>query len=132
MAGCGGIKLVPVSGKVTLNGQPLVGGGVNFVPDPEKGNQAAVACVGRIDSKGQYELRATHGAVGKGAPLGWYKVTLTLTQSDTLPERAMTGAPQAVVPGKYLDAEQTPLSIEVVAEPVEGMYDLPLTAESAR
>jgi hypothetical protein len=55
---------------------------------------------------------------GKGAPLGWYKVTLITT---------LPGAPEIKVEGRYLDPEKTPWAIEVVADPAPGAYDLALT-----
>ena len=121
LAGCGGLKLVPVSGKVSLGDQPLRGGAVCFIPDASKGNQARVSCVGRIDSQGRYELStsAVQGSdSGKGAPLGWYKVTLITT---------LPGTPEIAVDRQYLDPEKTPLAFEVVAEPSPGTYDIKLT-----
>jgi hypothetical protein len=120
LAGCGGLKLVPVSGRVTLGDQPLQGGAVCFIPDASKGNQARVSCVGRIDSQGHYELStsAVQGSdSGRGAPLGWYKVTLITT---------LPGTPEIRVNGQYLDPERTPLHIEVVADPLPGAYDVKL------
>jgi hypothetical protein len=118
-AGCGGLKVVPVSGKVTIDKVPLKGGLVSFNADASKGNKANVMCVGRINSEGRYELTTNSvSETRKGAPLGWYKVTL----KTTLP-----GEAEIKVPGKYLDFEQTPLWIEVVADPKSGAYDLELT-----
>jgi hypothetical protein len=120
LVGCGGLKLVPVSGKVTLNGKPLAGVGVSFNPDASKGNNARVSCTGRVNAQGQYTLTTTgvQGSdSGAGAPLGWYKVTLLTT---------LPGAPEIKVDSKYLDFDKTPLSFEVVAEPQAGAYDLVL------
>jgi hypothetical protein len=129
VTGCGGVKLVPVAGNVSLDGKALAGAEVHFIPDAAKGNQAVVSCSGRSDAKGQYTLATTHGAVGKGAPLGWYKVSLSFTPSDARPERVQIERPQVVVPGKYLDAETTPLVLEVVENPAPGAYDLALKTE---
>ena len=120
LAGCGGLKLVPVSGKVTLGRQPLRGGAVCFVPDASRGNAARVSCVGRLNGEGRYELSTTAvkgSDSGKGAPVGWYKVTLITT---------LPGAAEIHVDGKYLDPERTPVSVEVVADPSPGAYDIQL------
>jgi hypothetical protein len=120
LAGCGGLKLVPVSGKVTLGGKPLYGGAVSFVPDASKGNNARVSCMGPIRFDGRYELTTsgiTESGTGKGAPPGWYKVTLLTT---------LPGTPAITVNPKYLNVDTTPLSIEVVADPEPGHYDLKL------
>lgn len=118
--GCGGLKLVPVSGKVTLGGQALNGVAVSFVPDSSKGNTARLSCMGRIGPDGRYALTTngvTRSETGKGAPLGWYKVTLVTT---------LPGAPEVAVNPKYLDPAKTPLSIEVVANPEPDQYDIKL------
>jgi hypothetical protein len=120
LAGCGGLKLVPVSGKVTRPGQPLSGGAVSFVPDASKGNTARLSCMGRIGPDGRYELTTTgvtRSETGKGAPLGWYKVTLLTT---------LPGAADIKVDPRYTDPATTPLSKEVVANPEPGHYDLKL------
>jgi hypothetical protein len=121
LAGCGGLRLVPVAGKVTLDGKPMKGGSVSFNPDSSKGNDARVMCVGRIDSEGRYELTTTGvkgSETGKGAPLGWYRVTLITT---------LPGQPVIPVADRYLDFDKTPLSVEVIADPAPDRYDLKLT-----
>jgi hypothetical protein len=122
LAGCGGPKLVPVSGTVMLDGKPLSHCGVSFSADTSKGNKGALSSVGRLDARGQYTLRtfgvkASEG--GTGAPVGWYKVTL----------RVGPGDPDLKVNPNYLDPNKTPLSIEVVADPAPDAYDLKLTSK---
>jgi hypothetical protein len=117
LPGCGGLKLYPVSGTVTLDGKPLSQCTVSFNPDASKGNTLTVSCVGRLDAQGHYSLRtiavkASEG--GTGAPAGWYKVTL-LT--------GLPGDPEIKVNPVYLDANKTPLSCEVVENPAAGAYD---------
>src|SRR5262245_22408109 len=102
--GCGGIRVVPVAGKVTLNGKPLTGAVISFSPDKAEGNNQRVSSTGRIGGDGQYEICTDDGAkVRKGAPLGWYKITF-LT--------GLPGAPAVDIDSKYLDIDKTPLSIE--------------------
>ena len=68
VAGCSGAaahqpKLFPVSGIVTLDGKPLSGVVVEFIPTGSThGNGAA----GRTDKAGKYELTAARG--GKARP----------------------------------------------------------------
>lgn len=115
--GCGGLKVVPVTGKVTLDGKALKGAVVQFNPDKSKGNDLRVSSTGRIGGDGRYELYTDDGSkVRKGAPVGWYKVTF-LT--------GLPGAPAVDIDGKYLDVDKTPLSIEVIDGPKE--YDFALT-----
>lgn len=122
LSGCGGLKLVPVAGKVTLNGQPLSTGRVLFSPDSSKGNEAPVGCSGRLDSQGRFELRTagtTGGEKGRGAPPGWYKVTLMdVTGKSDLEDK---------VDPKFFDASTTPWSVEVVANPAPDRYHFEVT-----
>src|SRR5262245_52363280 len=76
VAGCGADdNLVPVEGRVLLQGQPLSGlsGSVTFVPDSSKGNTSSASAVGEI-AEGRYRL-STRGK--PGAAPGWYKVVVT-------------------------------------------------------
>jgi hypothetical protein len=120
LASCGnGLKLVPVTGTVTLDGKPLSRCTVTFIADASKGNNVAVSLVGRAGDQGEYTLRtiavkASEGGIG--APLGWYKVTLRAGPND----------PELKVKADYLDPNRTPLSIEVVEDPKPGAYDLKL------
>lgn len=80
LVGCGGPSnppTEPVSGTVTLDGEPVEGAVITFVPD-DSANQAAVA---RSQEDGSYEL--TTFASGDGAMAGTYKVQV---MKMTLPE----------------------------------------------
>src|SRR5262249_844304 len=78
IAGCGGgPKTVPVSGVATLDGKPLDRGILFFHPDASKGNNLRLGCRATIGGGGQYELYTEDlSTVYKGAPVGWYKVTI--------------------------------------------------------
>jgi hypothetical protein len=116
-AGCGGPKHVPVVGKATVNGKPLSGLVISFNPDPAKGNEARVSCMGRIGANGEYTLISDDGfKVTKGARPGWYKVTLSAPDEESMP-----------VNKKYTAFKTTDLTIEVVDDPQPGAYDLEFT-----
>jgi hypothetical protein len=116
LAGCGP-KVVPVSGKATLDGKPLSGFVVTFNPDTSKGPEARMDCSGRLGADGQYSLRMDDGfKTYKGAPPGWYKVTIWSPDDKPL-----------LVNKKYTNIKQTDLTIEVVADPPPGAYDLKFT-----
>lgn len=121
-AGCGRTDAVyPVKGRVTVNGQPLqaAGGGVAFIPDKDKGNNTPHEPRGALTPDGTYELTTA----GKpGAPPGWYKV-LVLAQAES-PAGNPYAPPKYVVPVSYTKAEQTPVSVEVVAKPGPNAYDI--------
>jgi hypothetical protein len=123
-------KTVPVTGKITLDDQPLTADStvVLFKPDASKGNTSAFEPTGTVDENGTYTL-STKGKAG--APPGWYKVVVTAVAEP--PEHPKTpGKPphrpvaRSLVPAKYGQAKTSGLAIEVVENPVPGAYDLKL------
>jgi len=111
--GCGGptVKTVPVSGKVTVGGQPAPDGNVSFVP-VSAGDSKVGAPAGQIKN-GEY----TVSTAGKpGAPEGKYKVTVHGSMVPT------GGKPPASFNRIYSDAKTTPLTIDVPS----SNYDLKL------
>ena len=123
--GCGGVRRLPVSGTVALDGQPLNGGYLVFTPDTAKGNTNRISCTSRIKD-GHYNLETngvTRGESGSGVPLGWYKVTFRMLEEST---KKHPIAPVNVHP-KFKDVEKTPLSVEVKDKPEPGAYDFKMT-----
>jgi hypothetical protein len=123
--------MAEVSGKVTIDGQPVTGGQVTFIPDVPNPNDegakgqavapSAGMSAGQIDSSGQYKIYTAGKA---GAPLGKYKVTVT---PSMVPTGDASKAPQTAYNAIFSDANKTPLRKEVVASPSAGAYDLKLT-----
>lgn len=68
LAGCGGAQFGSVSGKVTLDGEPLAGATVEF--SPEGGSPA----YGVTDEQGRYTL--LFSADQKGAAVGQHRVRI--------------------------------------------------------
>jgi hypothetical protein len=135
--GCGddsGIgEIYPVRGKITFDDQPLVEETTTilFQPDAERGNEGEFEAAGTVDGEGNYTV-STKGK--KGACPGWYKVIVTALadtpQHATGPKDARKSRPvvRSLLPPRYGQAQTTPLSLEVVAEPAEDAYDLNLTS----
>ena len=140
LTGCGGggsEKVVPVTGKVTLDGEPLTAGTVTFQPDESKGNKSKASASGMVDASGNYKLFITPEK--EGAPLGWYKVGVNpvgmqMGGMAALPEAGKLTDPNknvsptgGAVNKKYHVPATSGLSIEVVEKPAAGAYDLKLT-----
>jgi hypothetical protein len=84
LAGCGGgsYKVAPVSGRVTLNDQPLANAAVLFQPVTVPGNNGpGPGSTGVTDADGRYTLSIT-GKDEKGAVVGKHKVRITLMQDS--------------------------------------------------
>lgn len=74
--GCGrnAYRLADVSGRVTLDGEPLAGGVVSFQPQAAGGSVAGPGSTGRIDADGRYRLASIDG--GSGAVVGTHLVRI--------------------------------------------------------
>jgi hypothetical protein len=116
-----GEKLTPVEGKVTVSGTPLTTGSVTFHPDTAKGNSTPHIPVGMLDAQGNYKLTS---ATREGAPLGWYKVTVSA--QEPIDPKNPYAPPKHLINSKFSDVSTSGLEIEVVASPAAGAYDLKL------
>lgn len=133
LVGCGSAekveKVYPVSGLVTVAGQPLTGAKIQtvaFLPEDPKQVLMPTADIG---PDGRYEL-VTLGQ--KGAPLGKYKVLVWATNDP-----GAAGNPWGpdgklrkvvyLIDSKYTAQETTDLTREVTATPTAGQYDLKLS-----
>ncbi len=124
LSGCetGGERLTPVTGKVTVGGAPLTSGSVTFQPDAAKGNKTQHIPVGTLDGEGNYKLMS---ATAEGAPLGWYKVTVT-AQAPIDPSNPYA-PPKHLIDPKFSDPSTSGFAVEVVENPVPGAYDFQVT-----
>ncbi|MEQ8849927.1 hypothetical protein [Botrimarina sp.] len=77
LVGCGPqAKIAPVSGTVTLNGEPLADATVRFLPKPQEDPDAVMMLAkGKTDASGAYSLRVYDGP--EGAVVGANRVTIT-------------------------------------------------------
>jgi hypothetical protein len=119
-AGCGksSVPMAPVSGKVTVDNQPVTSGQVTLIPLDDKNHMDLSA--GTIDEQGEYKI-STGGS--DGAPLGKYKITVSVPMMPTGDNKP----PTMPFDRKYADPKGTPLQFEVVSSPATGQYDLKMT-----
>jgi len=124
-AGCSkpAVKLVPVVGKITVDGTELTTGSLSLRPDKAKGNTSLFEPAGYIDAEGQYKLytRLRSDDVKEGAPPGWYKVAIISAEPGVYPARKL------FLHQKYGDPATSQLSIEVVEDAPPGKYDFRLS-----
>ena len=127
VAGCG-IKRIPTSGTVTLDGQPMTEGVLKFIPDVSKGTTYRVSCSGPV-SDGRWTL-VTSGMeradTGTGAPVGWFKVIYTHPNEGS---KAPGASEAPKVAAKYKREDTTPLSIELTDPPPAEGYTIELTSK---
>jgi hypothetical protein len=136
LTGCGGggrsaagLKLVPVSGTVTLDDKPAPDVSVMFFP---LGSAPGLTYYGNTDQNGRYQLVAGVGKTGsKGAPAGEYRVTCSkfvmpdgsLFRSNGNESPEMAGAKE-LLPPRYSSQMQTELKATVPAGGGPCNFDL--------
>lgn len=110
--GCGRRPDLPpmakVSGTVTLDGQPLPHGMVQFVPDASHGTEGPTG-VGRIDEKGRFTI-TTVGV--KGAVVGHHKIRVK--SEEPFNEEAFSQG-KTLLPESYNHHDTSRLTAEVKA-----------------
>ena len=119
--GCGSDRLVPVKGKVTVDGAPLTTGSLVFKPDAAKGNASKFDSSSEISADGSYSLYTRQK---EGAPPGWYKVSV-VAQGPANPADPYS-AQKSLIAERYNNPEASGLEVEVTASPPAGGYDLKL------
>ncbi len=122
-AGCGdGPRLVPVSGKVTVNGEPLTTGTLVLKPDRDRGNTSPFEPAATINADGTYRVYTNYQA---GAPVGVYKVGV----QAAVPINPGAEYPtyRSLIDKRYNNAATSGLTLSVVENPAPDAYDLKLT-----
>jgi hypothetical protein len=111
ICGCGNNrpqeKLVSVSGTVTVDGKPLEGATVAFVPEKSKQPQPSW---GFSDASGKYSLKTVEGEAG--VALGTYRIVITklvMEDGSPIPPGSQTGGADGkeLVPFPHCDPRQT-------------------------
>jgi hypothetical protein len=98
VAGCGS-KAVPVSGKVTLDGQPVANAVVAFVGDKDARGLGAGA-EGKTDANGNYSLRIVTKDVDGALP-GKYKVVISLVEAENSESNAKPAERKEKIPEAF-------------------------------
>jgi hypothetical protein len=108
LSGCNS-DIVPVSGRVTLDGQPLANAVVTFQPirDSSAEPPTATGSVGQTDAEGRYVLRLVDPDIA-GALVGEHVVTISTAMTsavegeppggERLPEAWLDGSQRYTVP----------------------------------
>ena len=120
-AGCGesAPELIPVTGKVTLDGKAAQEGGVVF-------HAGMKQFLGSIQADGAYSMISA-STREPGVPLGKYKATVFVTSTPKDADGKPTDLPTTISNRKYMNVASTPLEVEVVETPTAGAYDLAVT-----
>ncbi len=119
LGGCGGVHESNVSGKVSLDGQPLNTGNVTFYP-----SQGGAAVYSRIGANGAYQLKTGDTF---GLKPGEYKVTVVATENPPVVKGGTPPIGKVITPRKYGELQETDLVFTV--GPGDNTIDLRLTSQ---
>lgn len=121
LAGCGGsgLELAPVSGRVMLDGQPILGARLVFQPEA-----SGSPSYGSTDRDGRYELGYKRGQ--KGALIGWHTVRIESATELTKPDGKTIWRPKPL-PARY--NVQSDLRRDVKADE-DNNFDFDLKSEA--
>ena len=110
-----------VSGTVTLDGQPISGAMILFIPDAQKGTRGASG-VAASDEKGHFEV-STAGV--QGALVGSHKIGV---EARAKPKNETDTMPPSRIPTRYNNPNTSSLSAEVKKDQ-KNVVDLPLKSK---
>jgi len=111
--GCGGPRVVPVSGRITLDDKPLANATVIFEPLSEQKNPGP-GSHGKTDADGRFALQLLTQD-RQGAIVGWHRVSITAYEGgDEVPSSGSDMVfRRALLPDEY--NADTKLKFEVPA-----------------
>jgi hypothetical protein len=120
-----GPETYPVIGTVTMDGKPVAGAVIQFMPDSSSagalGGQASTAADGGYD----VSVFLDQGkSTKRGLPAGSYRVTIVKMESAA-GAASLDKPPKNVLPAKYAATETTPLTKTVQADR-ENRFDFVL------
>lgn len=130
LAGCGGgdeFSTASVAGTVTMNGQPVNGGSITFVPIADgEGNLAGKPASGPVQEDGAFTLSTYQE--NDGAVIGKHRVMYSPPQpiSTETPEGGHAAPPQ---PSKY--AGMVPITPEVEVTSGENDFEIEIARRSS-
>jgi hypothetical protein len=106
-AGCsGGRDAVPVSGSVTLDGQPVADVYVSFQPAAAAANADAMGSTGITDQEGKFSLSLSD-TQHAGALIGKHTVRLSDKRASSSSDGGPSNAPKPRFPSRYADGSLT-------------------------
>lgn len=114
--GCGrsgSYKVAAVTGRVTLDGQPLTGGIVTFVPDMQRKTKGPIG-VGEIQRDGTYRIVTDPGGDAKaGAVVGFHRIRITHVPGERVDVKGRKPDPKTQFPRLFISEDTSGLNAEV-------------------
>jgi len=116
-SGCGGVEIAPVSGTITVDGQPAGPGVIIFLPVNSK--EKIRSAMAQFGDDGRYEL--TTLKTSDGAAIGKHRVIIQSPSNESA-----QATQRAAIPFLYADPQVSGLTAQV--EQGSQTIDFPLTS----
>jgi len=132
LAGCGDSapKSDQVSGKVTFDGQPVVYGAINFIPDADKGHKGPAGNAEIID--GVYNTADAGGSgLLKGPHIARVTVFPEKLPPTNLDDSVLTKAPQPITIGFPVNVEVNGPTLDIEVPAKAKGFDMNKTGRSS-
>lgn len=128
--GCGDsqFEYAPVSGKVTLDGEPVSGARVVFMPQASgDSREAGPYSNGETDEQGNFELSSVATDPHDGAVVGNHRIVISTRKTHLDPDNRdieIIDVPESI-PRPYTNYQKTPLTFQVSTDgPNEAKFEL--------
>ncbi|MDG1875294.1 MAG: hypothetical protein P8J27_15375 [Mariniblastus sp.] len=130
ICGCGPSSgtISPVSGKLTLDGEPMAGVEIIFSPKMVEGNaNPGPYSVGTTDAAGDFTLKTRYG--DEGAVVGSHIVTMQYSDIEAGVMEELRGELEDIKTSGEGDAEDIKAQMAAVTEKLKGRAVIPADAE---
>jgi hypothetical protein len=118
VSGCGHSEFAPLTGKVTLDGQPLPTAVITFISD------GGTSGYGSVQPNGQYVAKS---GSAMGLKPGSYRISVVAFKPEVITDRKEAKVPQPITPARYADPAKS--GFEYKLSEAGGTYDLDLTSK---
>jgi len=118
ICGCGHSEFSPLTGKVTLDGQPLPTAVIMFISD---GGTSGYA---NVEPSGHYVAKS---GSDKGLKPGKYRISVVAYKPEIITDRKEAKVPVPITPARYADPAKS--GFEYTLTEAGGTYDLELKSK---
>ena len=118
ISGCGRSEFAPLTGRVTLDGEPLPTAVVTFI------SEGGTSGYANVDSSGRYVAKS---GSDKGLKPGNYKISVIAYKPEVITDRKEAKVPIPITPPRYADPTKSGFAYDLTES--GGTYDLDLKSK---
>jgi hypothetical protein len=119
LSGCGRSEFASLTGKVTLDGQPLPTAVITFIS-----TEGGTSGYANVEPNGKYVAKSGSDT---GLRPGNYRISVVANRPEVITDRKEAKTPQPITPARYADPATS--GFEYKLSESGGTYDLDLTSK---